>query len=78
MLQPAPRMMSAPAKKSVAVPRTERGDAIGIARGAARSVEKRHGKKRYIVPAGLSRRMSSAYGTHDWGRWDRIPAVGGE
>lgn len=78
MLQPAPRMMSAPEKKRAAVPMTERGDDIGVARGAARSVEKRHGKKRYIVPAGLSMRISSAYGTHDEGRRERSPVAGGK
>lgn len=30
------------------------------------------------MPAGLSRRISSAYGTHDAGRRERIPVVGGE
>jgi hypothetical protein len=39
-------MMRAPLKNRRDVPRTERGDAIGKASGAARSVEKRHGKKR--------------------------------
>jgi hypothetical protein len=39
-------MMRAPLKKSRDVPRTERGEAMGTARGAARSVENRHGKKR--------------------------------
>ena len=46
MAQPAPRIISAPLKKRSDVPRIERGDAIGIASGAARSVEKRQGKKR--------------------------------
>lgn len=45
-MQPAPRMMSAPAKKSAEVPMTVRGGAIGAASGAASSVEKRHGRKR--------------------------------
>jgi len=70
--------MRAPEKKSAEVPRTERGLAMGVVRGAARSVENRHGKNRYIVPAGLSRRVSSAYGTHAEGRRERIPVVGGE
>lgn len=39
-------MMRAPLKKSSDVPRTERGEAIGIAKGAASSVENRQGKKR--------------------------------
>jgi len=46
MVQPAPRMMRAPLKKRRDVPRTERGDAIGTASGAARRVENRQGKKR--------------------------------
>lgn len=46
MEHPAPRMMSAPAKKSAVVPTTDPGDAMGAARGAAMRVEKRHGKKR--------------------------------
>jgi hypothetical protein len=36
--------MRAPLKKRRDVPITEIGDAIGVARGAAKSVEKRHGK----------------------------------
>jgi hypothetical protein len=36
--------MSAPLKKSRDVPTTDKGEAIGTARGAARRVEKRHGK----------------------------------
>jgi hypothetical protein len=39
-------MMRAPLKKSREVPRTEMGEAMGAARGAARSVENRQGKKR--------------------------------
>lgn len=46
MVQPAPRMMMAPEKKSNAVPTTVRGFAIGIAIGAAINVENMHGKKR--------------------------------
>ena len=46
MVQPAPRMISAPLKKRREVPTTERGEAIGTARGAASSVENRQGKKR--------------------------------
>ena len=46
IVQPAPRIMRAPLKKSSAVPTTESGDVMGVARGAARRVEKRHGKKR--------------------------------
>jgi hypothetical protein len=30
------------------------------------------------VPTGLSRRISSAYGTHDLGRYERRPVVGDE
>jgi hypothetical protein len=44
MAQPAPLMMMAPLKKRSEVPMTDKGDAIGIAIGAANSVEKRHGK----------------------------------
>ena len=29
-----------------------------------------------MVPAGLSKRVSSAYGIHDFGRIDRTPVVG--
>jgi hypothetical protein len=39
-------MMSAPLKKRREVPTTDRGDDIGTARGAARRVENRQGKKR--------------------------------
>jgi hypothetical protein len=39
-------MIRAPLKNSMEVPTTERGDAIGTARGAAIRVEKRQGKKR--------------------------------
>jgi hypothetical protein len=39
-------MMTAPAKKRRDVPMTVAGGATGAARGAARSVEKRQGKKR--------------------------------
>lgn len=46
MVQPAPRMIRAPAKKSAEVPMAAPGVAIGAAIGAAMSVEKRHGKKR--------------------------------
>lgn len=46
ILQPAPRMIRAPEKKSAAVPTTLRGEAMGAAMGAANSVLKRHGKKR--------------------------------
>jgi hypothetical protein len=38
--------MRAPLKNRMEVPMTERGDVIGSARGAAKRVEKRHGKKR--------------------------------
>lgn len=44
--QPAPRIMSAPLKNRNEVPTTDRGVAIGIAKGAARRVENKHGKKR--------------------------------
>lgn len=44
MVQPAPRIISAPVKNRSDVPTTERGDAIGTARGAASKVEKRQGK----------------------------------
>lgn len=44
IVQPAPRIMRAPLKKSNEVPSMERGEAIGTARGAASSVENRHGK----------------------------------
>jgi hypothetical protein len=37
-------MMRAPPKKRREVPTTESGVAMGIARGAARSVENRHGQ----------------------------------
>ena len=46
IVHPAPRMIRAPLKKRREVPTTERGEAIGMARGAARSVENRQGKKR--------------------------------
>lgn len=46
MVQPAPRMMRAPAKKSAEVLITVRGGVVGLARGAARRVEKRQGRKR--------------------------------
>jgi hypothetical protein len=46
MVQPAPRMMSAPPRKRREVPTTDKGEAIGMAIGAAISVEKRHGKNR--------------------------------
>ena len=46
MVHPAPRIMRAPLKKRNVVPMTDRGDAIGVARGAARRVENRHGKNR--------------------------------
>jgi len=38
--------MRAPLKKRKVVPMTDNGDAIGVASGAARRVEKRHGKNR--------------------------------
>jgi hypothetical protein len=37
-------MIRAPLKKSRDVPRTDKGEAMGTASGAARSVEKRQGK----------------------------------
>ena len=46
MVHPAPRMIRAPLKKRSEVPTTDNGDAIGAARGAARSVENKQGKKR--------------------------------
>lgn len=46
MVQPAPRMTSAPVKKRAAVLATAEGAAIGVAMVAAISVLKRHGKKR--------------------------------
>lgn len=46
MVHPAPRMMRAPLKKSKEVPTTCNGETIGSVKGAAMSVEKRHGKKR--------------------------------
>lgn len=46
MVQPAPRITMAPAKNRTDVPMTEKGDAIGTVRGAARRVEKRQGKYR--------------------------------
>ena len=46
MVQPAPRIMRAPLKKRREVPSTESGDVIGVASGAAKRVEKRHGKYR--------------------------------
>lgn len=44
MVQPAPRIISAPLKKHNVVVRT--GSGPGSVYEAARSVEKRHGKKR--------------------------------
>ena len=44
IVQPAPRITSAPLKKSREAPMTDRGDAIGDVRDPARSVEKRQGK----------------------------------
>ena len=44
--QPAPRIMIAPEAKRREVPMTVIGLVIGVAMGAARRVEKRHGKKR--------------------------------
>jgi hypothetical protein len=38
--------MRAPLKKRKFVPRTDKGDAMGVARGAARRVENKHGKNR--------------------------------
>ena len=46
MVQPAPRMMTAPERKRTEVVRTEGMEVMGEARGAARRVEKRQGKKR--------------------------------
>ena len=46
MLQPAPRMIRAPLKKSNDVPSTVSGGVIGAAIGAARRVLKRHGRNR--------------------------------
>jgi len=46
IVQPAPRIMRAPPKKRREVLKTDRGEAMGTARGAARRVEKRQGKKR--------------------------------
>jgi hypothetical protein len=39
-------MMNAPVKNNAVVERTARGGAMGAASGAARSVEKRQGRKR--------------------------------
>jgi hypothetical protein len=46
MVQPAPRIINAPLKKRDVVPRTDRGDAKGVAKGAAKRVENRHGRNR--------------------------------
>jgi hypothetical protein len=46
MVHPAPRMMRAPVKNRIDVVKTSRGEEMGVARGAARRVENRHGKKR--------------------------------
>jgi hypothetical protein len=46
IVHPAPRIIRAPLKNKRDVPTTDRGDAIGVAMGAARRVEKRHGKYR--------------------------------
>jgi hypothetical protein len=46
IVQPAPRMMRAPAKNNVAVEMTSTGVETGEASGAARRVENRHGKYR--------------------------------
>lgn len=77
MVQPAPRMMKAPATKSAEVPRTLAAEAGGRASGAASSVLNRHGRNRYSVPAGLSRRDSSAYGISGAGSREMKPLVGG-
>lgn len=68
MAQPAPRMMSAPAPKRNVVERTVGSAISGVTRVLARRVDQRHGRKRYMVPAGLSRRTNSAYGTNDRGK----------
>jgi hypothetical protein len=39
-------MIRAPLKKRSVVPMTDVGDAIGVVKGAARRVEKRHGKNK--------------------------------
>jgi len=46
MVQPAPRMTSAPLKNRRVVPTTDIGCAIGDAKGAAKRQENRQGKKR--------------------------------
>lgn len=45
-MQPAPRIMTAPARKRAPVVRTVRGAVGGEARGAARRVDQRQGMKR--------------------------------
>lgn len=46
MVQPAPRMTTAPVRKSAVVPSTVDGETMGLERGAASRVLKRQGKKR--------------------------------
>ena len=46
MVQPAPRMITAPERKSAAMPMVVAGSGIGLAMGAARKVLNAHGKKR--------------------------------
>lgn len=46
MAQPAPRITRAPEKKRTVVLRTDRGEAMGTAKGAAIKVENMHGQNR--------------------------------
>ncbi len=46
MVQPAPRMTRAPVRNRVVVVSTVESGAMGVAKGAARRVENRQGKKR--------------------------------
>ena len=75
-VQAAPRKRALPTRKKAFVERRTAGDTTGVAIEAASNVPKTHGRNRYVVPAGLSSRISSAYGTHGVGRRDSIPLVG--
>ena len=46
MVQPAPRMMSAPVRNRAEVLRIVMGGVMGMVNGAARRVLNKHGKKR--------------------------------
>lgn len=46
MVHPAPRITKAPVMNSAEYPRTDEMGAMGVAKGAARRVENRQGKKR--------------------------------